>query len=104
MPPAIPAILDPYFAEYAIGSLILITSVLAAPSTWLTLRHVYAELTGLAGEAHRRTIQDGRNGAEDVRSRQVVLVSFQRSFSLWSELGKKMVRSRLADNPEETSC
>lgn len=89
MPHSIPALLAPYLqACLAPHTQTLVTSVLKTPSTWLSLRIVYAALYGVAedgGPDHAET------AATATDSRPLILVSLLSPLSLWVEMGKKVV-------------
>ncbi len=92
MPSAIPPSLASYIqASLDSQSQTLITSVLSTPSTWLALRVVYAAIHGVEdiSRGHSLGLGSSHNAVE---SRPVIFVSLLRPLSLWSEMGRKMVR------------
>jgi hypothetical protein len=92
MPSAVPPSLASYIqASLDAQSQTLITSVLNTPSTWLALRVVYAAIHGVedVSRGHSLALDLSHHAVE---SRPFIFVSLLRPLSLWTEMGRKMVR------------
>lgn len=70
--------------------------MLDATANWILLRHIYAALFGVGKDEHDPHSPGFRSGTtqQEKLVDRVVFVSFLRSFSMWSEIGKKVVGFR----------